>query len=178
MAHSGRRDFAQEREGAVKRTIIGVMGGGQAEPQILEAAHRLGGLIAEKGWVLLNGGRAAGVMGASARGASERGGLCVGVLPDDEPGRASQYIDIPILTGMGDARNYVNVLSSDVVVACPGRAGTLSEVALALKNRRPVVLLDFDVGPAFDGYREEGLLFSVGTPEEAVHRIEEILAAR
>lgn len=162
----------------MRRTIIGVMGGGQAEPRILEAAHRLGGLIAEKGWVLLNGGRAAGVMGASARGASEQGGLTIGILPDDAPGGSSQYVDIPILTGMGDARNYANVLSSDVVVACPGRAGTLSEVALALKNRRPVVLLDFDVGPAFDGYRDEGLLFSAGTPEEAVRTIEELLGAR
>ena len=118
----------------MKKIIIGVMGGGRAEAQTLDAAYRLGKLIAREGWVLLNGGRAAGVMEASARGASEEGGLTIGILPDDRPGRASEYIDIPILTGIGDARNYVNVLSSDVVVACPGRAGTLSEIALALNS--------------------------------------------
>ena len=143
----------------MKKTIIGVMGGGRAEAQTLDAAYRLGKLIAREGWVLLNGGRAAGVMEASARGASEEGGLTIGILPDDRPGRASEYIDIPILTGIGDARNYINVLSSDVVVACPGRAGTLSEIALALKNRRKVILLNFDPGPAFASYAEEGLLF-------------------
>ena len=159
----------------MRKTIIGVMGGGRVGGRELEAAHRLGGLIARQGWVLLNGGRAAGIMEASAKGAREQGGLTIGILPDAQPGRASEYIDIPILTGIGDARNYVNVLSSDVVVACPGRAGTLSEIALALKNGRRVVLLNFDVGQAFDGYREEGLLFDVETPEEAIEKIEELL---
>ncbi len=159
----------------MRKTIIGVMGGGQARGRDLEAAHRLGGLIARQGWVLLNGGRAAGIMEASAKGAREQGGLTIGILPDAQPGRASEYIDIPILTGIGDARNYVNVLSSDVVVACPGRAGTLSEIALALKNGRRVVLLNFDVGQAFDAYREEGLLFDVETPDEAIEKIEELL---
>ena len=159
----------------MKKTIIGVMGGGRAEAQTLDAAYRLGKLIAREGWVLLNGGRAAGVMEASARGASEEGGLTIGILPDDRPGRASEYIDIPILTGIGDARNYINVLSSDVVVACPGRAGTLSEIALALKNRRKVILLNFDPGPAFASYAEEGLLFQVETPEEAIAKIRELV---
>ena len=159
----------------MKKIIIGVMGGGRAEAQTLDAAYRLGKLIAREGWVLLNGGRAAGVMEASARGASEEGGLTIGILPDDRPGRASEYIDIPILTGIGDARNYVNVLSSDVVVACPGRAGTLSEIALALKNRRKVILLNFDPGPAFASYAEEGLLFQVETPEEAIAKIRELV---
>ena len=159
----------------MKKTIIGVMGGGRAEVQTLDAAYRLGKLIAREGWVLLNGGRAAGVMEASARGASEEGGLTIGILPDDRPGRASEYIDIPILTGIGDARNYVNVLSSDVVVACPGRAGTLSEIALALKNGRKVILLNFDPGPAFASYAEEGLLFRVETPEEAIAKIKQLV---
>jgi uncharacterized protein (TIGR00725 family) len=114
-------------------------------------------------------------MEASAQGAKEQGGLTIGILPDDRPGGASDYIDVPILTGMGDARNYVNVLSSDVVVACPGKAGTLSEIALALKNRRRVVLLAFDIGSVFDSYKEEGLLFEAATPEEAVDLIKRLL---
>ncbi len=159
----------------MKRPIIGVMGGGRADARSLEAAYRLGGLIAAQGWALLNGGRPAGIMEASAQGAKEQGGLTIGILPDDRPGGASDYIDVPILTGMGDARNYVNVLSSDVVVACPGKAGTLSEIALALKNRRRVVLLAFDIGSVFDSYKEEGLLFEAATPEEAVDLIKRLL---
>ena len=66
------------------------------------------------------------------------------------------------------ARNLINVLSSDVVIACPGGAGTLSEVALALKNGRPVICVGFDVGPAFEPYRQKGQLQQVETPEQAI----------
>ncbi len=162
------------------------MGGGVADAAVTEQAYRLGGLIAEHGWVLLNGGRDCGVMDASARGAREAGGLVVGVLPDDDLERASEHLDIPILTGMGHGRNYVNVLSSRVVVALPGKVGTLSEVALALAARRPVVLLGMDGGGALgvgmlgvgtlDDFRGEGLLFDAATPEEAVALVERLLA--
>ena len=84
--------------------------------------------------MLLNGGRPAGIMEASARGAKESGGLTVGVLPGGSSSEASAYIDIPIVTGMGSARNNINVLSSDVIIALPGKAGTISEIALAMRN--------------------------------------------
>ncbi len=157
------------------KVIVGVMGGGSASAEAVEKAYRLGKLIASRGWVLLNGGRCAGIMEASARGASEGGGLTVGVLPDDNRRHQSPYIQISILTGMGSARNYVNVLSSHVVVACPGGAGTISEVALALKHGRPVVLLDFDLGAIFPAYIESGQLQWVATPEEAVAAIDNVL---
>jgi hypothetical protein len=150
------------------RTIIGVMGGGEADTATSRAATELGKLIAARGWVLLNGGRDAGVMAASARGAREAGGLTVGVLPDDDTHRLSPDIDIPIVTGMGDARNVVNVLSSHVVIALRGGAGTISEVAHALKFERPVITLDFQLGPEFDTYRARGTLHEVSTPSEAV----------
>lgn len=156
----------------IRRLIVGVMGGGEgASPEACRAAYRLGRLIAGEGWILLNGGRPAGVMEASAKGARENGGLTVGILPDRDSRLASEYIDIPIVTGLGDGRNYVNVLTSDVVVALPGEAGTVSEIALALKNRKTVILIDFDLGKLFDRYREEGLLKSAATPEEAVELI-------
>ena len=159
------------------RVVIGVMGGGSADTAQEAKAYRLGRLIAARGWVLLNGGRSAGIMEASARGAFEAGGLTVGVLPDADRRHLSPYIQIPILTGMGSARNYVNALSSDVVVACRGGAGTVSEVALALKHGRPVVLLDFDLGPVFPSYLENGRLRWVATAEEAVIAIEAFLSA-
>lgn len=151
-----------------KYLIIGVMGGGTAAAADTSAAYRLGALIAENGWILLNGGRNSGIMDASARGARERGGITVGILPDENLSRASDHVDIPIVTGMGSGRNIINVLSSDLVIACPGGAGTLSEISLALKYGKPVVLLNFSVGTLFDAFRETGRLFDAETPEEAV----------
>jgi len=142
-----------------RHTIIGVMGGGdEAAAETCALAYELGAAIAAAGWTLLCGGRAAGVMDAAARGAAAAGGLTIGILPDSHPGRASAAINIPILTGMGDARNQINVLSSQVVIALEGGAGTLSEIALALKARRPVILLDFPVYELFAPAAAPGLL--------------------
>lgn len=124
------------------KTIIGVMGAGYAaKAETCELAHELGEAIAKEGWALLCGGRDTGVMDAVAQGAAEAGGLTIGILPDQNLHRCSKHIQIPIVTGMGDARNVINVLSSHVVVALVGGAGTLSEVALAIKSHRPVILL-------------------------------------
>jgi uncharacterized protein (TIGR00725 family) len=150
------------------RTVVGVMGGALASPRVEEDAWELGRLIAEAGWVLLNGGRHAGVMAASARGAAEAGGLVIGVLPGDDWEGVAPHVDVPVITGMGDARNAINVLSSRVVVVLPGNAGTLSEVALALKAGRPVVTLGFPLGEAFAHYRESGQLVGMSTPAEAI----------
>lgn len=161
------------------RTVIGVMGSGEsADKALLAQARDLGAAIAAEGWVLLNGGRNSGVMDASAVGAKTKGGLVIGVLPDEGTSAASRHLDIAIRTGMGDGRNWVNVLSSDVVVAMRGAAGTLSEVALALKAGRTVVLLDFEVGPAFDRYRRVGKLVSAATVEDTVRLVKKALNAR
>ena len=154
-----------------KPCIVGVMGGGSATTNDKEAAYRLGWSIAEQGWILLNGGRNAGIMEASAKGASDNGGITIGILPDDHAHQVSAFVQIPILTGMGNARNCINVLSSQVVVACRGGAGTLSEIALALKNERPVILMNFDLPQLFANYRQRGLLVSVETPEEVIEQI-------
>ena len=154
--------------------IVGVMGGGSASAADIQSAYQLGALIAQQGWILLNGGRNSGIMEASAKGAQDHGGITVGILPDATTRRASQYIQIPILTGMGDARNYINVLTSNIVIACPGGTGTISEIALALKNNRQVVLMNFDTGIIFDSYRRKGLLFSAETPNEVIEKIKSL----
>ena len=154
--------------------IVGVMGGGIADRESTEAAYRLGNLIAAQGWILLNGGRNAGIMAASARGARENGGITVGILPDDHPRAVSPFLKIPILTGMGNARNCINVLSSHVVVACPGGTGTISEIALAIKTSRPVILLNFDIQEMFQRCLKTEKLFAVRTPEEVIATIKEI----
>jgi uncharacterized protein (TIGR00725 family) len=155
----------------VPRTLIGVMGAGErATPQAVRWAEELGALIAAEGWGLLSGGRDAGVMGAVSRGAQKAGGLVVGVLPSVDGAEASPHVDVAIVTGMGSARNNVNVLSSHVVVACGNaEAGTLSEIALALKAGKPVVLLTEDAeARRFLERTGGGSLRSASSPEEAV----------
>lgn len=157
------------------RIVIGVMGGATANADTLSAASELGALIAGRGWVLLNGGRDCGVMAASATGAHQAGGLTVGVLPDEDTVHLAPDIDIPIVTGMGDARNVINVLSSRAVVALPGGPGTISEVAHALKLDRPVVALGLDLGALFAEYRTAGRLVDARTPAEAIAAIDRFL---
>lgn len=154
-----------------RRLIVGIMGGGAANATVLDQAFHLGCLIAENGWVLLNGGRDAGIMGASARGAAENGGMVVGILPGDTLDGASPDLTIPIRTGMGNARNCINVLSSDIIVACQGGAGTLSEIALALKNSRPVITMGFALPDLPGIHLNRNHLFSAETPETVVERI-------
>ncbi|MGA7935206.1 MAG: TIGR00725 family protein [Kovacikia sp.] len=126
--------------------IIGVMGpGDRATAEDLQTAYHLGRRIAQAGWVLLTGGRNQGVMDAASRGAKSAQGLTVGILPGSDRRDISTAIDIPILTDMGSARNNINVLSSQVVIACGMGAGTASEVALALKAGKPVILLNSSV---------------------------------
>jgi uncharacterized protein (TIGR00725 family) len=166
-----------------RRPIIGVMGAGQAGRQTLEAAGRLGFLIADAGWILLTGGRPAGVMDAASAGAKRvPGSLTIGILPSGPGGPVSEHVDIAIYTGLGNARNAINVLSSDVVVACGVEGpGTASEVSLALKSERPTVLLA--PNPAalefFKGLSHSDCLHAVATPEETVGLIErELRVAR
>jgi len=159
------------------RTVIGVMGSGEDGDATLRAlAYDLGAAIATQGWVLLNGGRAAGVMDASAHGAVDAGGLVVGVLPDDDLRHASPHLSIAIRTGMGDARNAVNVLSSDVVIAMRGGAGTLSEIALALKADKQVVALAFDPGSGFAAWEARGRLLRTSTVDDTIAAVKTALA--
>lgn len=157
-----------------KNLIIGIMGGGHAEKTHQNMAYHLGALIAVQGWILLNGGRNCGIMEASAKGAWDNGGITVGILPDDNDRLASEYIRIPIITGMGNARNCINILSSHYVVACPGGPGTLSEMALALKNGKPLILLNFNMGDLLSPYAETELLHSAHTPEEVIELIKDL----
>jgi len=161
-----------------RRPVIGVMGGARVTPEISKTAFELGALIAANGWILLNGGRDAGVMRASAEGAKSKGGLTLGILPGNTKYEANPFIDIPIVTNMADARNLINVLTSDVVIALPGSAGTISEIALALKNAKPVILLQFTPGNYFPEYEENGLLISTATPAECIEHIREIISRR
>jgi uncharacterized protein (TIGR00725 family) len=123
--------------------IVGVMGPGeQATVEDVEMAYELGREIAQAGWILLTGGRPVGVMEAASRGAKSAGGLTMGILSGDRREDVSSAVDIPIVTGMGNGRNIINVLSSSVIISCGLGPGTASEVALAIKIRKPVIFLN------------------------------------
>jgi hypothetical protein len=127
----------------MRKTIIGVMGpGNDATKEDQSCAYELGKAIAQQGWVLLTGGRNQGVMEAANQGAKAVDGLTLGVLPTADATGISEAVDLAIFTDMGNGRNNINVLSSEVVVACGMGMGTASELALALKNGKPVILLN------------------------------------
>jgi len=121
------------------------MGPGEsATPDDNTTAFELGRAIAREGWVVLTGGRSFGVMDAAMKGARDANGLTIGVLPDSNDKNASENAQIRIVTGMGSGRNYLSVLSSNIVVVLGMAAGTASEVALAIKSGKKVILLNQD----------------------------------
>ena len=118
------------------------MGSGSADEKLAILAYNCGKEIAARGCHLLCGGMS-GVMQHAARGAKESGGLTIGILPgrNRDESAPNEYIDIPIFSGMRDARNFINVCSADAILALPGGPGTLSEIALALKVGKAVACL-------------------------------------
>jgi len=126
---------------AADRPYVGVVGGGEAGADALDAAQEVGRHLAQRGAVVLCGGLG-GVMEAACRGAKMEGGTTVGILPSDNRHHANEYVDVAIATGMGEARNALVVRAADVLIAIDGEFGTLSEIALALRTGTPVVGID------------------------------------
>jgi uncharacterized protein (TIGR00725 family) len=148
------------------RVMIGVMGAGEgATADDIASAERLGELIAREGWIMLTGGRDAGVMAAATRGAKRiASSITVGVLPT-ESGDVAPGVDIPIFTGLGNARDAINVLSSRVVITCGNLSpGTTIEAAFAVKTGRPLILLN--PNPEAQAFFKSALV--ARSPEEAI----------
>jgi uncharacterized protein (TIGR00725 family) len=118
--------------------FISVIGAGRCSAEVAAQAEAVGRELAKRGAVLICGGRG-GVMEAACRGAKSAGGLTVGILPGSSRQEANPYVDIPIVTGIGEARNVLVVRSGQAVIAVDGEYGTLSEIAHALKLGIPVV---------------------------------------
>jgi len=138
---------------------VAVVGSGEAAGELYEKAREVGRLVASRGGIVVCGGLS-GVMEAAARGATEEGGVAIGILPDENRGRSNPYLSYSIPTGTGQARNLAVVCSGDVIVAVGGEYGTLSEIGLALKIGRPVV--------ALDSWNLSGHAIVAASPEEAV----------
>ena len=159
------------------KIVIGVMGpGSEATDFDLKNAYEIGKLKKQKGFVTLTGGRSSGVMEAALKGAKDAGGETLGILPFNDKSDASPYADIVIVTAMMSARNNINVLSSDVVVACGIEAGTLSEIALALKANKKVILVSQnEIGNKFLEEIGKGNLFLAHSPTKALQLTEKFL---
>lgn len=121
--------------------FIAVIGGGDPSPVECRLAEEVGRHLARNRVTLVCGGLG-GVMEAACRGASEEGGTTVGILPGDNHRAANPYVHIPIVTGLGHARNVIVVKSSRAVIAVGGSYGTLSEISHALQNGIPVIGLN------------------------------------
>jgi uncharacterized protein (TIGR00725 family) len=152
----------------IRPVRITVVGAGRCDKATASIAERVGAEIARRGGVLICGGLG-GVMEASARGAMAQGGLTVGILPGTSASDSNPGIIIPIPTGMGEARNVVNVRAGDAVIGVGGGDGTASEIALALKMGIPVVAIS-------PPYSTEDVVLAE-SPEEAVARAFELLGA-
>jgi uncharacterized protein (TIGR00725 family) len=115
-----------------------VVGAGEATPTLLALAEDVGRELAGRGAVLVCGGLG-GVMEAACAGARQAGGVTVGLLPGRDRREANPFVEVAIATGLGELRNGLIVRASDALIAIGGEWGTLSEIALALKQGRPVV---------------------------------------
>ena len=124
-----------------KKKSIAVIGGSQCSPQEARLAEEVGRELARRGAILVCGGLS-GVMEAACRGANSEGGVTIGILPGESRQAANPYVQIPIVTGIGYARNVAVVKSAQAVIAISGSYGTLSEISHALQSGIPVVGLN------------------------------------
>jgi uncharacterized protein (TIGR00725 family) len=143
------------------KPLLAVVGGSIVSAEVYQTAREVGRHIAEAGAMLVTGGLG-GVMEAASQGAKEAGGTVIGILPGFSRQEANPYVDVPIVTGLGDGRNILIVQTAQAVIALPGEYGTLSEIALALKIGRPVISLrSWEISPD---------IIKVQTAKEAVER--------
>ncbi len=147
--------------------FISVIGASDASPEAVALAEEVGRRLAERGAVLACGGLG-GVMAAACRGARSAGGMTIGILPGGDAADANPWVDIPIPTGLGYARNSIVVRVGAAAIAVCGSYGTLSEIANALADGKTVIgLRTWEL--ARDGATDTGIV-RAGSPEEAVEK--------
>jgi uncharacterized protein (TIGR00725 family) len=147
-----------------QRVTISVIGGHDIGTEVEEIAHKIGGIVAKVGAVLVCGGLG-GVMEAASKGAKSAGGTTIGILPGKDKADANPYIDIALPSSIGYARNAVVACSADIIVALPGSDGTSSEISYGIVYKRPII----DLG----GWNREGTIpvKDVGEAEEKIKEL-------
>jgi hypothetical protein len=149
------------------KKLIAVIGGGQCSNEEAKVAEKVGRELARHGAILVCGGLG-GIMEAACRGASAEGGTTIGILPGDKRQAANPYIQIPIVTGIGYARNIMVVKSTQAVIAIGGNYGTLSEIAHALQGGIPIIGLN-TWSLARNGQQDDSIVLAQN-PAEAVSK--------
>jgi len=151
----------------INKRIIAVIGAGQCSPQEAKLAEEVGRELARQGVILVCGGMG-GVMEAACKGASSQGGVTIGILPGENRQAANPYVQIPIVTGTGYARNLAVVKSAQAVIAVGGSYGTLSEISHALQSGIPVIGLN-TWSLSKNGQQDNSIIL-VQNPSEAVNK--------
>ncbi len=149
------------------KKFIAVIGGSQCSKKEARLAEEVGRELARRGAILVCGGLG-GIMKAACKGASSGGGTTIGILPGESRQTANPYVQIPIVTGLGEARNVIVVKSVQAVIAVGGSYGTLSEISHALKNGVPVIGLN-TWSLARNG-RQDKSIIPAQSPVEAVDK--------
>jgi uncharacterized protein (TIGR00725 family) len=156
--------------------IVGVIGSSKADQATLALAEEVGVEIAKMGAAVVCGGLS-GVMEAVCKGARSVGGLTIGIIPSDNKADANQYVQIPIVTGMGMGRNVMLVKTADIIIAVGGEFGTLSEIAHALNIGKKVIgLSTWKLEKAH--MRPIPNLVEADSPKEAVRLAFEAISAK
>ena len=156
-----------------KKRIVAVIGGRQPSSEEAKLAEQVGRELARQGAILVCGGLG-GVMEAACKGASSEGGMTIGVLPGDSRQAANPYVQIPIVTGMGNARNVAVVKSAQAVIAIGGSYGTLSEIGHALQSGIPVIGLN--TWSLSRNGRQDDAIIPAQSPTEAVNKALDLAA--
>lgn len=137
--------LAQRQKGARRhRQPVAIIGPGDGGVRECDAARTVARHLAGAGMAVICGGRG-GVMAAASRGATEAGGIAIGILPEDDDRNANEWLSVAVPTGMGELRNGIIARSGVCLVAIGGNMGTLSEIAMGLKWGKPVFVLYGDV---------------------------------
>lgn len=148
-----------------RKIIISVIGGHRTDLKVERLAHEIGVAIANVGAILVCGGLD-GVMEAVSRGCKEAGGMTIGLLPGTTKADANPYIDVPITTTIGYARNAMVACSADIIVALPGSHGTSCEISYGFVYKKPII----DLG----NWDREGMI-KVKDIKEAEAKIKELI---
>jgi uncharacterized protein (TIGR00725 family) len=154
-----------------QKKFIAVIGGSQCSAKETRDAEEVGRELARRGAILLCGGLC-GVMEAACKGAQAEGGITIGILPGDNRQAANPYVQIPIVTGMGYARNAVIVKSAQAIIAIDGSYGTLSEIGHALQSGIPIVGLN-TWALSIEGHQDNSII-PAQSPAEAVTKALEL----
>lgn len=149
----------------MKKLFISVIGESKASSKNYRLAERVGHLLGKHGATVFCGGMF-GVMEAVCKGVKSGGGTTVGILPSSKRSTANKYVDIPIPTGVGYARNKYVVKSGQSIIAIGGSYGTLCEIGFALGYKIPVIGLNTWTFEK-KGHAKAPIIY-VKTPEKAV----------